>query len=384
MAREVTFVARDRKSDRNPNSSNRPSGRLGDHRHGAHEAHHAGRHGDRERVSLESIEQGLGKVIERPFSRLFRSPLQPAEIERACVREIEKSRRLGVSTVYVANVYYVVISPKDEDNLGDLIRTLERDLSTRLFAYAANNRYEMVTRPVVTFMVDDDFKLGDLLVYGEHMGEDDVEREFGIVSGPHAFEFDSSRKQEPAARPAPVASPAVTPPAAAAAPMPADTPAHAPEPWPTPAASPTNAPSWEPLVSTAAESSPPTSPTPWDDGTKNPGGPVPVTTPVPGRLVAGIAVSGRPPLALHRGMRYTIGRQEGCDIVIVDPQVSRVHATIEGDAKGWYITDRGSTNGTLVNRVAITTQKLRNGDTIRIGDVDITYGESWVDDKSAL
>ena len=345
MAREVVPLSRDRKHDRRSTNSSSHS----DHRHGG-----------RDHLSLENIEQGIGKAIERPFSRLFRSPVQPAEIERACTREVEKSRRLGVSTVYVANVYYVVISPKDEESLGNLIGTLESDLSTRLYAYAANNRYEMVTRPVVTFMVDDDFKLGDLLVYGEHMSEADVAVEFGIETG-HG-----------APKPHPAEHIQVTPQH------------HAPMPTPPVYAESAPAQAWEPLESAAIESSPPTSPTPWGDEPRSPGGPVPVTTPVPGRLIAGIAVAGRPPLALHRGMRYTIGRQEGCDIVIVDPQVSRVHATIEGDAKGWYIADRGSTNGTLVNRVATTTQKLHNGDIIRIGDVDITYGESWVDDKSSL
>lgn len=334
MAREVTQLSRD---DRNDPKRKSPL----------------------QRISLESIEQGLGRAIERPFSRVFRSALQPAEIERACVREVEKSRRLGVSTVYVANVYYVVISQRDEESLGDLIETLESDLSARLYAYAANNRYEMVTRPIVSFLVDDDFKLGDLLVYGEHLSEHDVSEEFGIDFSPRRAEADIAALRGPSPVAAP--SPAVIPQAAAVP-----------------------APSWEPIAAAAAAASPETSPTPWLQDAGPAGGPVPVTMPVPGRLIAGIAVSGRPPMPLHRGMRYTIGRQEGCDVVIADAQISRVHATIEGDGNGWYITDRGSTNGTLVNRVAITHQQLRNGDTIRIGDVDIAYGESWVDDKNNL
>lgn len=156
----------------------------------------------RSRGALNRLEERIGSAVERPFSRAFRSPVQPAEIERACIREIEKSRKLGVDTIYVANVFYVVMSPRDEEEFGDLLATLEKDLSTRLFAYASNNRYLMNTRPIISFLVDDDFKLGDLFVYAEHMSEQKVAEEFGIDFHP---------KASPTPGPAPVPTPSSSP-----------------------------------------------------------------------------------------------------------------------------------------------------------------------------
>jgi FHA domain len=63
----------------------------------------------------------------------------------------------------------------------------------------------------------------------------------------------------------------------------------------------------------------------------------------------------------------TIGR-EGCDITLVDPDVSRRHAAIRIAASEVTIEDLGSTNGTLVNGERITEPRtLRDGDEVRIG-----------------
>jgi predicted component of type VI protein secretion system len=65
----------------------------------------------------------------------------------------------------------------------------------------------------------------------------------------------------------------------------------------------------------------------------------------------------------------TIGR-EGCDVNLMDPEVSRRHATIR-DAEGGSlaIEDLSSTNGTYVNGARITAVTvLRDGDSVRLGN----------------
>ena len=67
------------------------------------------------------------------------------------------------------------------------------------------------------------------------------------------------------------------------------------------------------------------------------------------------------------------GRGEDCDIVIADPAVSRHHAELRQEADGFVLTDRGSSNGTRVNGVKITTQHLRPGDEITIATQRFTF-----------
>jgi hypothetical protein len=64
----------------------------------------------------------------------------------------------------------------------------------------------------------------------------------------------------------------------------------------------------------------------------------------------------------------TIGR-EGCDVNLMDPEVSRRHAAIRDAGGSLAIEDLGSTNGTFVNdkRISAVTP-LSDGDTVRLGN----------------
>jgi hypothetical protein len=64
----------------------------------------------------------------------------------------------------------------------------------------------------------------------------------------------------------------------------------------------------------------------------------------------------------------TIGR-EGCEVNLMDPEVSRRHAAIRLEGGSLAIQDLGSTNGTYVNGArisAVTT--LKDGDEVRLGN----------------
>lgn len=62
-----------------------------------------------------------------------------------------------------------------------------------------------------------------------------------------------------------------------------------------------------------------------------------------------------------------IGREDGCDIVIPDRQVSRRHAQISPTNDGAVLEDLGSKNGTFLNGELLSgPQELHEGDAIRI------------------
>jgi pSer/pThr/pTyr-binding forkhead associated (FHA) protein len=56
-----------------------------------------------------------------------------------------------------------------------------------------------------------------------------------------------------------------------------------------------------------------------------------------------------------------------CDVVISDPNVSRVHAWVTVKKGDVVVIDRGSTNGTYVNGVKMENAKLKSGDVIQLG-----------------
>ncbi|MCW5938624.1 MAG: FHA domain-containing protein [Fimbriimonadaceae bacterium] len=70
----------------------------------------------------------------------------------------------------------------------------------------------------------------------------------------------------------------------------------------------------------------------------------------------------------------TFGRRDGNSIVIADPYVSGSHGVIEVADDGVYLTDTGSTNGTLLNEAKIAPNmrtKVSPDDTIRLGSLEI-------------
>ena len=73
----------------------------------------------------------------------------------------------------------------------------------------------------------------------------------------------------------------------------------------------------------------------------------------------------------------TVGRQSDCQILIDDNNVSRIHAEIRRTMKGWVVTDRGSTNGSMVNGEKITEGRLLvNGDAIAFGSAIVQFENS--------
>jgi hypothetical protein len=69
-----------------------------------------------------------------------------------------------------------------------------------------------------------------------------------------------------------------------------------------------------------------------------------------------------------------IGRDAGNDVVINDEAVSARHAVVELNDGTWWVSDQGSTNGTVLNGSRIgRPERLRDGDVIDIGRVGMRF-----------
>jgi serine phosphatase RsbU (regulator of sigma subunit) len=83
--------------------------------------------------------------------------------------------------------------------------------------------------------------------------------------------------------------------------------------------------------------------------------------------------------------RVTIGRSRESDIFLPDQWLSRHHAEIRKDGIGFVVVDLGSKNGTLLNGDQVaSTQRLRDGDVITLGEHILTFtDDSAADDEAA-
>ena len=71
-------------------------------------------------------------------------------------------------------------------------------------------------------------------------------------------------------------------------------------------------------------------------------------------------------VVLRDGLR--IGRGDGNDIVVRDGRVSRRHATIVADGRGFAVEDAGSSNGTFVDGKPVRRAALHAGTSIVVGE----------------
>ena len=260
---------------------------------------------------LRAIEQKVESVVERGFRRAFRSNLQPVELARKLAREMEDHKIISVSKVYVPNEFHVYLSPADRQSFATYEDALRAELATYLAGHARSNGLALVAPPTVDLEEDQDLRLG----------------EFGIscrmIEAPH-----DGAEDDGAGEGAPVPAPPVGP--------------VAPEQ------------PYRPLVGVS--------------GTQ-------VISPEEARA-EGLATGGL--ILVGPGGRHrvstrvtTLGRSRDCDVVVPDPNVSRVHAEVRQVGPDHILVDLGSTNGTEVNGHVVTRQVLADGDVIVLGTTEV-------------
>ncbi len=72
-----------------------------------------------------------------------------------------------------------------------------------------------------------------------------------------------------------------------------------------------------------------------------------------------------------RGKEVRIGRGLDCEVVLADPEASRLHARLVHGKEGWTLEDSGSSNGTCLNGIPARQRPVQAGDRIGIGTTEI-------------
>jgi pSer/pThr/pTyr-binding forkhead associated (FHA) protein len=69
----------------------------------------------------------------------------------------------------------------------------------------------------------------------------------------------------------------------------------------------------------------------------------------------------------------SVGRSPECDVFLDDVTVSRRHALVVRRDGQFFIEDKGSLNGTFLNRRRIESGPLEDGDELQIGKYKLTF-----------
>jgi hypothetical protein len=110
---------------------------------------------------LRSIESKIEGLFEGVFGRAFRTHVQPIELARKLVKEMDEHRSVSVSRVYVPNEYTVFLSPQDRRQFGGYEGSLVGELQEYLAEHARRERYALLGPPKVLVTTDGDLAVGE-------------------------------------------------------------------------------------------------------------------------------------------------------------------------------------------------------------------------------
>jgi hypothetical protein len=109
---------------------------------------------------LRSIESKLESLFEGVFGRAFRTNVQPVELARKLIKEMDDHRNVSVSRVYVPNEYTIYLAPGDREQFSSYEAQLKDELADYLAEHARRENYVLLTPPKVQLETDEDLEVG--------------------------------------------------------------------------------------------------------------------------------------------------------------------------------------------------------------------------------
>jgi len=118
-------------------------------------------------MGLQRFERRLERLVEGGFAKAFRSGLQPVEIGRRLVREVEASRTLGVHGTVVPNHFTVLLSADDRERFEAFGETLALELADTAREHAREEGYHFVGAVSVELVEDARHRKGSFGIRAE-------------------------------------------------------------------------------------------------------------------------------------------------------------------------------------------------------------------------
>ena len=125
---------------------------------------------------LRDFERRLGGLVEGLFSKTFRSGVQPVELAKRILREMDARKTVGVSEIWAPNRFEFSLSPADAERFEQMESALVAELEQVVRDHATERGWGLVGPPSVELFVGNDLKKGDLACEARlQEGEEKVE-----------------------------------------------------------------------------------------------------------------------------------------------------------------------------------------------------------------
>jgi len=115
-------------------------------------------------LRLAAVERFFERLLERPSARLFRTRLQPVQLQRRIERAMEAERLAASDRTLVPNRFVVRLNPDDLAGFGEMQVSLATELADGALLFARAHRYTLVDRPRVELLADPQVERSDIAV----------------------------------------------------------------------------------------------------------------------------------------------------------------------------------------------------------------------------
>ncbi len=116
---------------------------------------------------LDKFEHFFERVMEESVGRIFRSPIQPAEIGRRLERAMESNQVVSVDGIIVPNDYKVDMNPQDMVIFADFVPVLCRQMEEWLIDLASARDYGFIDHVRVQIAGDENVNRRQIFVDAE-------------------------------------------------------------------------------------------------------------------------------------------------------------------------------------------------------------------------
>jgi len=127
-------------------------------------------------MGLQQFEHRLERLVEGTFARLFRSGLQPVEVGRKLIREMDLTRTAGIRGPMAPNIFEVTLSLTDYDRFSPFEDELVEELQEAAREHARQEGYRLLGEPVVNIAVSEEYPAGVFAVEASYSEEHHVEQ----------------------------------------------------------------------------------------------------------------------------------------------------------------------------------------------------------------
>ena len=110
---------------------------------------------------LRDFERRLEGLVEGFFTKAFRSGVQPVELGKRMLREMDANQTIGVHDVWVPNRYVFVMSPEDRAKFEQAEQRLAAELKQLVTEGAGERGWKLVGPPEIAFETDEELGRGE-------------------------------------------------------------------------------------------------------------------------------------------------------------------------------------------------------------------------------